>query len=116
MNTNDYMTVQRLLGRLEGLAATVGAKTVESEICDVVEILDDTIDRYAPKDAAAAADLQNKSTEEEALKGFHAIKAFCKGRELEHCQDGCPFWPACQVWDKPPEDWPELGEVKPDAQ
>ena len=50
MNTNDYMTIQRLLGRLEGIAATVGSKTVESEICDIVEILDDTIDRYAPAD------------------------------------------------------------------
>jgi hypothetical protein len=109
------MTVQRLLGRLEGLAATVGSKTVESEICDIVEALDDTIDRYAPKDAAAAADRQNKSTEEEALKGFRAIKAFCAARGAGTCGT-CPFRPMCQAVDKPLVDWPEPEEVKPNAQ
>lgn len=116
MNTNDYMTVQRLLGRLEGLAATVGSKTVESEICDIVECLDDTIDRYAPADSFPAAGHQNEPTWEEALKGFRAIKAFCAERKPDQCRDNCPFRPVCQGWDRPPEDWPELREVKPDAQ
>ena len=116
MNTNDYMTVQRLLGRLEGLATMAGEKRLENEIYDILETLDATIDRYAPKDAAAAADHQNKSTEEEALKGFHAIKAFCKERKVVRCKERCPFWPACQVWGRPPQDWPELKEVKTDDQ
>lgn len=116
MNIYDYMTVQRLLGRLEGLAATVGSKTVESEIFDIVEALDYTIDRYAPADSFPAAEHQNEPIWEEALKGFRAIKAFCKEGKVVRCLESCPFWPACQVWGRPPVDWPEPEEVKPDAQ
>ena len=46
IKANDYATIQRALGQLEGIASAIGNEDVANQIYDTIEILDAVIDPY----------------------------------------------------------------------